>query len=174
MKLKNIVILSLALLYTGALYAEGAITPRKVENVTLESLTGEKVQLPEWGKKNLMIFYVDPDKHKQNQLFTEEMEQNKRASGPNIVGFGIINLKDAPLVPNSFACKLARKRTEKNHATVLADKDRILSTAWKIGDCNNKFVLMVVTKEGELVYIHKGEHTEAEKEEFYKFIEKYR
>ncbi|MBQ0081205.1 MAG: hypothetical protein KBS95_06645 [Alistipes sp.] len=174
MKLRTIIILAIAILSSSVVFAQGAITPRKVNNVTLEALTGEKVQLPEWGKKNLMIFYVDPDKPKQNQEFTEEMEQNKRASGANILGFGIMNLKDAPFVPNSLACKLANKRTEKNHATVLADKDRILATAWNLGDCNNKFVLLVVTKEGELVYIHKGEHSEAEKEEFYKFIEKYR
>ncbi len=68
-----------------------------------------------------------------------------------------MNLKDAPMVPNSMARNMARKRTAKNGATVLADQDRILSTAWNLGDCNNKFVLMFVTKEGELVFLRKGE-----------------
>lgn len=172
MKLKTI-IMAVLLLSAITAYAQKPL-PYKVSNVTLSSLTGEAVKLPHWGEKNLMIFYVDPDHHKQNEAFTAEMEQNHRAAGPEIFGFGIMNLKDAPMVPNGLACKMANKRTEKNHATVLADKDRILSTAWGLGDCNNKFVLMIVDKQGNLVYMKKGELTKQEQEEFYQFVDKYR
>lgn len=95
-----------------------------------------------------MIFYVDPDRHKQNEDFTIELEQNHRAESDNIHGFGVMNLKDAPMVPNGMARNMAKKRTAKNGATVLADQNRILSTAWALGDCNNQFVLMIVSKEG--------------------------
>lgn len=158
----------------GGAWAQDLSLPRKVENVAVLNLDGNPVMLPMWGEKNLMIFYVDPDHHKQNAEFTEEMEQNHRAEGENLYGFGVMNLKDAPLVPNSLARKMAAKRTAQNGATVLADQTRELSTAWGLGDCNNQFVLMIVTKEGELVYVHKGEYTEAEKEEFYRFIEPYK
>ena len=43
-----------------------------------------------------------------------------------------------------------------------------------MGDCNNKFVLMFVTKEGELVFLRKGELTEADKEAFYEVLDQYR
>ena len=33
---------------------------------------------------------------------------------------------------------------------------------------------MIVSKEGELVYCHKGEISEAEKQNFYKVVQKYR
>lgn len=148
--------------------------PKKVSDVKLSKLTGGDATLPYFGKKNLLIFYVDPDKPNQNKAFTEEMEENHRASGEGIYGFGIMNLKDAPMVPNSLACKIANKRCEKNHALVLADKDRILSREWGLGDCNNVFVILIVTKEGELVYCKKGELNEAEKEEFYQIVDKYR
>lgn len=154
--------------------AQAQSNPRKVENVTLVDLNGDPASLPMWGEKNLMIFYVDPDHHKQNQEFTEEMERNHRAAGENLYGFGVMNLKDAPMVPNGLARSMARKRTAANGATVLADQDRILSSAWGLGDCNNQFVLLVVSKQGELVYIHKGEYTEPEKEDFYRFIEVYK
>ena len=85
-----------------------------------------------------------------------------------------MNLKDAPMVPNGLARKMAAKRTEKNGATVLADEDRILSTQWQLGDCNNQFVLMIVSKDGELVFVRKGELTDADKEEFYKVVQNYR
>ncbi len=170
------IILTAALLVglAGGAWAQNLDLPRKVKNVGVLNLDGNPAMLPMWGEKNLMIFYVDPDHHKQNAEFTEEMEQNHRAEGDNLYGFGVINLKDAPLVPNSLARKMAAKRTAKNGATVLADQTRELSTAWNLGDCNNQFVLLIVTREGELVYMHKGEYTEAEKEEFYRFIEPYK
>ncbi len=148
--------------------------PRKVNDVEVLDLAGNPATLPMWGQKNLMIFYVDPDHHKQNAAFTEEMEANHRAEGDNLYGFGVINAKDAPLFPNGVIRKMAAKRTAKNGATVLADQTRALATAWGLGDCNNLFVLMIVSREGELVYVHKGEYTEAEKEEFYRFIEPYK
>lgn len=42
------------------------------------------------------------------------------------------------------------------------------------GDCNNKFVLMFVNKEGELVFLRKGELSEADKQAFYKVLDQYR
>lgn len=173
MKIK--VLLAAAMLVAStAVQAQELKLPHKVKNVTILDLNGNPATLPMWGEKNLMIFYVDPDHHKQNQEFTEELEQNHRASGNAIVGFGVMNLKDAPMVPNGMARSMARKRTEKNGATVLADQDRVLSREWGLGDCNNLFVLMIVSKEGELVYMKKGELSAADKEEFYKVVDKYR
>ena len=137
-------------------------------------LDGNPANLPYFGEKNLMIFYVDPDRHKQNEDFTYDMEENHRAEGENLYGFGVMNLKDAPMIPNGMARSMAKKRTAKNGATVLADQDRVLSTTWGLGDCNNQFVLLVVSKEGELVFLRKGILSEKDKEEFYRVIEKYK
>ena len=81
---------------------------------------------------------------------------------------------DAPLIPNNMARMMARKRTESNGAIVLADESRTLSTAWGLGDCNNKFVLLLVSKEGELVFMRKGELSQADINEFYKVLENYK
>ena len=148
--------------------------PRKVTNVELLDLNGKAADLPYFGEKNLMIFYVDPDRHKQNQAFTEGPEANHRAESPKIHGFGVMNLKDAPMIPNGMARNMARKRTEKNGAQVFADQNRILSTAWELGDCNNQFVLLFVNTEGELVFMRKGELSEQDKEDFYKVIDQYK
>lgn len=148
--------------------------PYKVKNVTLTDLEGKPAKLPMFGEKNLMIFYVDPDHPKQNEDFTDELERNHRAAGDNIYSFGIMNLKDAPLVPNGMARSIARKRTALNHAIILTDEERILSQAWGLGDCNNQFVLLLISKEGELVYVHKGEISSKEAEAFYKVVDNYR
>lgn len=172
MKMKGMVMLAAAVLTLSTVSAQQL--PRKVQNVEILDLNGKPAKLPHFGEKNLMIFYVDPDRHKQNEDFTYELERNHRASGDNLYGFGIMNLMDAPMIPNGMARSMAKKRTEKNGATVLADEGRILSKAWGLGDCNNKFVLLIVSKEGELVFMRKGVLSEADKEAFYQTIEKYR
>ena len=172
MKLRTSVLLAA---FTRAASVAGAQgQPRKVENVDLLDLNGNPAKPPCFGKKHLRIFYGDPDRHKQNEDFTIELEETHRAQSDNIYGFGVMNLKDAPMVPNGMARNMARKRTEKNGATVLADENRTLSTTWGLGDCNNKFVLLFVTKEGELVFMRKGELSEADKEAFYKVLDEYR
>ena len=173
MKLKRIAML-VVLLLSSAPFAGSQEARRRVSNVEVLDLDGNPAMLPQWGKKNLLIFYVDPDRHKQNEDFTIEMEQNHRAAGDNLYGFGVMNLKDAPMIPNGMARSMAKKRTAKNGALVLADQERALQTAWGLGKCNNLFVLLFVTKEGEIVFERKGELTEADKEAFYKVLDQYR
>lgn len=172
MKIKTVLIL--AALAVSGMTAKAQELPRPVSDVEILDLEGNKTTLPYWGEKNLMIFYVDPDRHKQNHDFTVELEESHRAEGDNIVGFGIMNLKDAPMIPNGMARNMAKKRTAKNGATVLADQDRILSKAWDLGDCNNQFVLMLVSKEGELVFLRKGVLSEEDIQEFYRVVDQYK
>ena len=147
--------------------------PKKVENVNITTLDKEPTMLPEFGKKNLIIFYIDPQAHKQNEEWTVWLEESHRATSPNILGFGIINLKDA-WYPNSMVRKMARKRTEKNGALVLADPKHYVRDAWDLGDCNDKFVLLFVNTDGELVFMRKGELSDQDKEDFYKVVDQYK
>ena len=147
--------------------------PHKVENLNLVDLNNEPCTLPYYGEKNLLIFYVDPDKHKQNDKFIRDMEESGRAAGDNIVGFGIIDLKNT-LFPNSIVRALARWRTEKNKATIITDPRCIVAEKWGLGDCNNKFTMMLVSKEGELVFFRKGEFSEEDQAAFYEIVDNYR
>ncbi len=171
--MKNIIVLVTALTLTATVVTAQEL-PRKVSNIEVLDLDGKPAKLPHFGEKTLMIFYVDPDRHKQNEDFTIELEKNHRAQSPNIFGFGVMNLKDAPMVPNGMARSMAKKRTAENKALVLADESRTLSTAWGLGDCNNQFVLMLVSKQGELVFLRKGVLSAADKAAFYQTLEKYK
>lgn len=174
--MKKSIILLCALLFSFVANAQEIDMqplPHKAENLELRDLRNNPTTLPYYGEKNTLIFYVDPDKHRQNHEFIVEMEENKRAAGPNIEGFGIINLKNT-IFPNSIVRALARKRTEKNHATIISDPDCIVAKEWGLGDCNNYFIIMILTKEGELVYCKKGEFSKADQDEFYRIVDKYR
>ena len=164
MRLRTLLIIAIAAL--GLSYtAEAQSLPRKVRNVEVQDLDTNKARLPWWGEKNLLIFYVDPEVPKQNHDFISYIEETGRVQGPNIEGFGIVNLKDAAY-PNSLVRKIADARTAKNGATILCDPDHYISSAWRLGDCNNMFVIMLINKAGELVYYHKGEMDEAEQQRF--------
>ena len=172
MKLRTLLLLTFALV-GFALSVEAQALPRKVRNVEVQDLDAKKARLPWWGEKNLLIFYVDPEVPKQNHEFITYIEETGRVQGPNIEGFGIVNLKDA-IYPNDVVRKIADARTAKNGATILCDPDHYISSAWRLGDCNNMFVIMLVNKAGELVYVHKGEMNEAEQQKFIEAADKLR
>ena len=94
MKIKAI-LLVLAAVFMFNIAAEAQSLPRPVRNVEVQDLDAKKARLPWWGEKNLLIFYVDPEVPKQNHDFITYLETTGRVQGPNIEGFGIVNLKDA-------------------------------------------------------------------------------
>ena len=164
MKLNRVLLLLLASI-TLSICTEAQSLPRKVRNVEVQDLDAKKARLPWWGEKNLLIFYVDPEVPRQNHDFITYIEETGRVQGPNIEGFGIVNLKDA-VYPNNLVRQIADARTAKNGATILCDPDHYISSAWRLGDCNNMFVIMLVNKAGELVFVHKGEMNEEDQKRF--------
>ena len=174
MKIKALLLIfAAAMLFSVS--AEAQSLPRRVRNVEVQDLDANKARLPWWGEKNLLIFYVDPDVPKQNDEFITHIETTKRLAGPNIEGFGIVNLKDSWYpVPNSVIRQIAESRTAKNGATILCDPDHWFSSAWRLGDCNDMFVIMLVNKAGELVYISKGEMSKEEQQRFIDAADKLR
>jgi predicted transcriptional regulator len=172
MKLKALLLVALAAMAIS-FTAEAQSLPRKVRNVEVQDLDAKKARLPWWGEKNLLIFYVDPEVPKQNHDFITYLENTGRVQGPNIEGFGIVNLKDA-VYPNELVRKIADARTAKNGATIICDPDHWISSAWRLGDCNNCFVIMLVNKQGQLVFMHKGEMTKADQERFIAAADKLR
>jgi len=172
MKIKAL-LMALVAIFALSTTADAQSLPRRIRNMEVQDLDGNKARLPWWGEKNLLIFYVDPEVPKQNHEFVSWIEENKRLAGPNIEGFGIVNLKDAAY-PNSLVRKIADARTAKNGATIVCDPDHWVSSAWRLGDCNNMFCILLVTKEGELVYVSKGEMSKEEQQRFLEIADKYR
>lgn len=158
-----------------ALYAQnkGPELPVKVPNVELTDLDKNPTKIPYYGEKHMMIFYVDPDAHKQNKQFTEDLETSGRANIPDLQGYAILNLKDTSL-PNGIVLTMAEKRTKGKPSINLADANHILRDAWNLGDVNNKFCLLFVTKDCKLVFFRAGEFSEQDIQDFYDLLEKYK
>ncbi len=146
---------------------------KKVSAVKIFDANNEQAEMPQFGKKHLLIFYVDPDHANQNKEFRENLEKNQ-INSDNIYGFGIVNLKDAPLLPNSIVRAMVRKKVKQTGAAIYTDPDNLVSKAWGLGDCNDKFVLMFVTKEGRIEFLSKGEMTPQQIDEFWRVIDKYK
>lgn len=148
----------------------------KVENLTISDLNGNPTVLPYWGEKNVLIFYVDPDAYLNGNKtadFAAEIEENKRAQGPGIEGFGIMNFPDTGL-PKDLLRKICRKRTSKNGAIIIDDDKHLLKNAWNLGNVNGKFLLILVDKQGIVRYIRREPMDAAGKAEFYEMIENYK
>ena len=102
------------------------------------------------------------------------MQANQRAAGDNIYGFGIVNTADTAVFPNLIRAIVHKRVVKEAGAEAFDDRYGVLAKSWGLGDCNNKFAIMIVSKEGELVYCHKEEFTEEDKEQFYQFVEAYK
>lgn len=159
----------IALLF-GCSGAMAQSTPRSVENVKLKSLTGKSVEIPHWGKKNLMIFYIDPDRAAQSQEFTNWLEESRVTAGGETVGIGVVNLHDSPHIPRRLLDAIIRKRNDKG-AVVLIDEDGTLQRKWSLEGCNNMFSAIIISKSGELHFFRTGEFSREDHEEFVATLE---
>lgn len=91
MKRLNYLIFMFMMVSPAFLSAQTATVGSKVGPVKICDPSNEPVELPYLGKKNLLIFYVDPDKANQNKEFRENLEKNQIESD-NIYSFGVVNL----------------------------------------------------------------------------------
>ncbi len=152
---------------------QGPELPVHVPNVTMTDLDKNPASFADYGKKHLMIFYVDPDAHKQNADFQAQIETDTNLQSPQIQAYAVLNLKDTAL-PNGIVRNMADKRTKGKPSINLADANRILSTTWHLGDCNGKFCLLFVTKDGDLVYFRAGVFSDQDISDFYDTVAKYK
>ncbi len=133
-----------------------------VANVTVRDASDRPTEIPNLGKKNVLIFYVDPDVPDQNDPFSEELKRHKFPV-TKFFGMGIVNLKDAPLLPNSIVRAMVRREMRNNdNAVILTDPDRTLQREWGLGDCNNKSVIILIDQARRVRYFKKGALTASE------------
>lgn len=164
--------LALVLMLPLAGYAQDK-SKLTIKPVNIRDASDNPVPVPQLGKKNLLIFYVDPDHSNQNKEFIENLEKNQIKSD-KIYSFGIVNLKDAPMLPNGIVRSMIRKKINQTGAAIYTDPDYFLRDGWNLGDVNNQFTFIFVTKNLEVKFFSKGELTPEQIKEFYRVIDEYK
>lgn len=130
------------------------------------------MNIPHLGEKNLLIFYPDPDHSHQNKIICDHLKKHTIKS-QNIFAFGVVNLKDAPLLPNAIVRFMVRREVRETGANIYTDVDNSLSKGWNLGDVNNKFCILFVDTNCKILFFKAGELTEGEQEELLALIQKY-
>lgn len=161
-----IIIFLISVISTG--YAQVGQKVRPVKVLTLDK---DSISLPMLGEKNLLIFYPDPGRSKQNSNLQNYFKENPIKS-ENIDSYGVINLADAPMIPNSLIRFMIRRETAGTDAKVYLDPDHILSSAWKLGDVDDKSCVIWVNKDRVIEFFVAGQVTDEQMQQVIKLVEK--
>ncbi|MEG2276858.1 MAG: YtfJ family protein [Odoribacter sp.] len=145
----------------------------KVTSVSLLNMNNQTVRLPFLGEKNLLIFYVDPGRPRQNKSFRDYFKTHPIDS-PEIDSYGIINLAAASLIPNSLIRKMAMKEVKGTSGRIYFDPDEVLYNAWKLKGADNNFAVIFVNKNQVIEFYKAGELTLEEQQQVLALIKKYK
>lgn len=142
----------------------GAQTRKVVGAVELKTYDKQKVSIHAFGKKSVLLFYVDPDAHAQNKPFRDSLKVEYRDM-TRLACCVVINVKDAsPFIPNAMIRKVAEKEVAGTPVQLCYDFDRSLREAWKLGEgVNNTCTVMLVNEGGEVLFSKMGALTSREK-----------
>ena len=165
------------------LYSVSPENPYKVVNPSIVTLTNDVSDLPDYGSRHMFLFYVDPESY-VTESANRALEKELKADGamgwegktysPKIQGYAVLNLADTKL-PSGLVRGSVRLVLGKNIPSLnYADNDHSLRNAWKLPDVNNKFVLMFIDKDGNLVFYRESPMTDEDKELMYSTIQRYR
>ena len=165
------------------LYSVSPENPYKVVNPSIVTLTNDVSDLPDYGSRHMFLFYVDPESY-VTESANRALEKELKADGamgwkgktysPKIQGYAVLNLADTKL-PSGLVRGIVRLVLGKNIPSLnYADNDHSLRNAWKLPDVNNKFVLMFIDKDGNLVFYRESPMSAEDKELMYSTIQRYR
>jgi len=162
--MKHIPLFSLIVIFLcGSFTSLMALSPGDtVHPAEIRDANNRPMMIPSLGEKPVLIFYPDPDVPNQNKDFADAM---KKTNFPpeRFAGMGIVNLKDAPFIPDSLIRFMIRREIKADkRAVIYTDPDRLLQKAWGLGDCNNKFVIILIDKNMKVLFIKKGDLTREE------------
>lgn len=140
-----------------------------VQNVQLRDAQNRPAMIPALGTKVVSIFYNDADAADINDPLADALKA-RNFPKDKYQGLGIANLKDSK-APNFVIRRIIQGKIEKYDSVILTDPDHILANAWKLGDCNNTSVIMIIGKDMKVKYVHKGAVRGAEIDKVLKLVE---
>lgn len=131
-----------------------------VRNVKVRDANDEPARIPDLGKKVIMLFYTDPDVKDLNEPFREYVDA-KKPSKKKLRAMGVANLKDT-WKPNFIIRSIIRSKMKKFKSLILTDTDHSLKKAWKLGNCDEKDIAIIIGRDKKVKFIKKTALTKAE------------
>ena len=180
---QSLLAVSLFGLLAGGLDAIAASVGQKVSNPELRDANDKPAKIPDIGSKVVAVFYSDPDVSDMNDAFADKLKAANLDKLTEVLighrddgdveyrGVGVANLKETWL-PDEVIRSVVRKKIEKYGATILTDPDRLLATAWGLGDCNEQSVVVILDKTATVQYVKKGKMNATEIESGYQLVVK--
>lgn len=141
---------------------------QKVANVHIRDANDQPAWIPDLGRKVITIFYTDPDVKDQNDPFADMLKAAKLPE-KYYKGIGVANLKDT-WKPSGIIRVFVRQKIKKYNSTILTDPEHLLKKAWRLGDCNEKSVVVVIDRNRTVRYFKKGALSGAEQKNTFRLI----
>lgn len=142
---------------------------------TLRDANDKPAQIPDFGKKVLLILYTDPGVADITDKFADRC---KALNLPEqyFRSLGVANMKDAPGLANWLIRMVVRSKQKKYNVTILTDPELFLKQAWHLGDTDDKSVVLLIDANRKLRYLHtnkkkKDELVGAEQDEAVKLVQ---
>jgi len=118
--------------------------------ILLKNTENKSMEIPEIGKKVVIVFYTDPDCKDINDALSEAI--GKGGFKDKIAGIGISNCADS-WIPDAIIMKGALKKEKQFPGSVLLiDQDHLLSREWGLGNCNNTSIVIVLGQDRKIRY----------------------
>lgn len=145
----------------------------ELSSAKVQDANKQEAHIPGFGEKVLLILYTDPDVADQNDKFADAVKAANVDPSKNFFqSIGIANMEDAPAKPNWIIRTIIRGKIKKYNVSILADEKRALPSQWKLCDCDDKSVVLLVGKDKKLKYYKKGALDSAETEKVIGMIRK--
>lgn len=135
-----------------------------VSTIVLEYGDGQKVEGGAFTTESMkgklaVLFYVDPDEKDTNEPFAEALRQ-KDFSLDKYSSFAVINMA-ATWLPNFAIASSLKEKQKKYPRTIYAmDMKKRFVKEWGLGD--DASVIVIMDKNGKILYRHDGKLDDAE------------
>jgi predicted transcriptional regulator len=134
--------------------ALAASVGQSLANVSIKDANDKPATIPDFGKKVLFIVYADSQTADDNDPLAEAIRKRKFDTA-KYRGMGVANLADS-WAPDFVIRMVIRRKIEQFNKTILTDDNHTLARMWKLGDCDDVSVVMVIGKDKKLKYLKRG------------------
>jgi len=139
----------------SSMYLNAASVGQALRNVSLhDSSDNPGKTIPDFGRKVVAVFYVDPDESSRNEPLRDALKA-ARIPVSKFRAVGVVNLKDT-WKPNSLIRAMIRKKERKFKSVVLTDPDYSLRNAWGLGDASGRDIVIIIGKDRRIKYYNRG------------------